>query len=199
MVQNLSREEEQRGWHKAFIWGLSIAAVLAIIVVASPGLTDSDRNDRTGLEETTKTAAEQAEEKAAEDRGVATIGTKRGAGGVYLTDGSDRALYLFKGDSQGRGDTPAVSTCYEDCAKAWPPLTGSKTPGTAGQADPRLLGTVQRRDGEMQVIYNGWPLYYFAKDSGPQQATGQDVEDFGAEWYLVTPAGEAFHAEAETH
>jgi hypothetical protein len=34
-----------------------------------------------------------------------------------------------------------------------------------------------------------WPLYHFAKDFG-REATGQDVEDFGGEWYLVTPQGE---------
>jgi len=53
----------------------------------------------------------------------------------------------------------------------------------------QLLGTVQRRDGAMQVTYNGWPLYYYARDQNPGDTNGQDVEGFGGEWYLVTPEG----------
>ena len=53
----------------------------------------------------------------------------------------------------------------------------------------QLLGTVERRDGAKQVTYNGWPLYYYARDQNPGDTNGQDVEGFGAEWYLVTPDG----------
>jgi predicted lipoprotein with Yx(FWY)xxD motif len=59
------------------------------------------------------------------------------------------------------------------------------------------LGLVERRDGSAQVTYDGWPLYHFAKDFGPREATGQDVEDFGDEWYLVTPQGEKVGHEVE--
>jgi hypothetical protein len=34
------------------------------------------------------------------------------------------------------------------------------------------------------------------KDVGPEDVTGHDIEDFGAEWYLVSPAGEPVHSEA---
>jgi predicted lipoprotein with Yx(FWY)xxD motif len=53
---------------------------------------------------------------------------------------------------------------------------------------------VERKDGANQVTYNGWPLYRYVKDVGPQTATGQDVSEFGGEWYLVTPTGEEVHA-----
>lgn len=42
----------------------------------------------------------------------------------------------------------------------------------------------------MQVSYGGWPLYNYVKDQGPGQTTGQDIEGFGGEWYLVSPSGE---------
>jgi predicted lipoprotein with Yx(FWY)xxD motif len=54
-----------------------------------------------------------------------------------------------------------------------------------------LLGTTKRTDGKKQVTYNGHPLYYFAGDSSPGAATGQGLEQFGARWWVVSPAGRA--------
>jgi predicted lipoprotein with Yx(FWY)xxD motif len=54
-----------------------------------------------------------------------------------------------------------------------------------------LLGTIQRRDGSTQVTYGGHPLYYYSKDQGRGDVTGQDVTDERGEWYLVSPAGQA--------
>ena len=56
-----------------------------------------------------------------------------------------------------------------------------------------LIGAIERRDGTLQVTYNGWPLYYFVKDQKPGDTTGQDIEGFGEEWYLLTPAGDTVH------
>lgn len=55
--------------------------------------------------------------------------------------------------------------------------------------DASKLGTVEH-GGNRIVTYNGWPLYYFAEDTGPGETKGHDIEEFGAEWYLVTPEGE---------
>lgn len=105
--------------------------------------------------------------------------------GVYLTDAEGRALYLFVAD-EGKQQ----STCYDACAKAWPPYTTSGAPRAADARVQRaLIGTTSRKDGVVQVTYGGWPLYYFVKDSEPNQTNGQDVKGFGAEWYLVTPEG----------
>ncbi len=62
-----------------------------------------------------------------------------------------------------------------------------------------MLATIQRRDGQVQVTYGGWPLYYWMEDAQPGDTTGQDIEDAGGEWYLVTPSGEKVHAEGEEH
>ena len=43
----------------------------------------------------------------------------------------------------------------------------------------------------MQATYNGWPLYYFAEDFVAGDINGHDFEEFGGEWYLVTPDGGA--------
>ena len=105
--------------------------------------------------------------------------------GEYLTDADGQALYLFTADKQGAGE----SSCYDDCAAAWPPLLTEGEPEAGEQADPALLDTFERQDGATQVTYNGWPLYYYVQDQGAGEATGQDVHGFGGEWYLVTPQG----------
>jgi predicted lipoprotein with Yx(FWY)xxD motif len=53
--------------------------------------------------------------------------------------------------------------------------------------DASKLGTATRKDGSSQVTYNGWPLYYYAKDKAPGDVTGQDV---GSVWYVVSAAGD---------
>lgn len=104
--------------------------------------------------------------------------------GTYLTDATGRALYLFEKDTNGQ------STCDGDCAAAWPPYLSPGTPTTADSiVKPALLATIVRPDGNRQVAYNGLPLYYYAKDVSPGDTNGQDIEAFGAEWYLVAPDG----------
>lgn len=114
--------------------------------------------------------------------------------GAFLTDAEGRALYMFKADSQGE------TTCYDACAEAWPPLT---TRGEPVAADPNvqedLIGTIERTDGTTQVTYDGWPLYYYVRDTGPGDVEGQDVMGFGAEWYLVSPQGKVIEGEHEEH
>ncbi|PSQ92667.1 MAG: hypothetical protein BRD52_04290 [Bacteroidetes bacterium SW_4_67_19] len=111
--------------------------------------------------------------------------------GTYLTDGDGRAVYMFKKDQRGSGE----STCYDTCAQAWPPVMASQgQPMARGQAQSGLLDTLQRRGGAAQLTYNGWPLYHFAQDQGADQLKGQDVMGFGAEWYLLTPKGTEVHA-----
>ena len=106
--------------------------------------------------------------------------------GQYLVDAEGRSVYLFEADTQGTGGQQAVSGCYDACAEAWPPLIA----GAAFDPGVNLVGTAPRNDGTMQVTYNGWPVYYYVKDRAPGQTTGHDIEDFGAEWYLLTPDGE---------
>jgi predicted lipoprotein with Yx(FWY)xxD motif len=102
--------------------------------------------------------------------------------GSLLVDGSGMTLYLFTKDS------PGSSTCYDKCATAWPPLltSGSATAGTG--VDASKFGTTTRTDGGVQVTYNGWPLYYYAKDKQAGATTGQGV---GSVWYAIAPSGDA--------
>ncbi len=113
-------------------------------------------------------------------------GTVKGLGTV-LVNGQGLTLYLFVPDKQsGR------STCYGACANAWPPLvlpSGTTTPLAGPGADSSLLGTTKRTDGTVQVTYDRWPLYTWAGDSEPGQATGQGLNNLGGLWYVVAPDG----------
>jgi predicted lipoprotein with Yx(FWY)xxD motif len=104
--------------------------------------------------------------------------------GKFLTDDKGMSLYLFEADSKN------TTTCYDDCAAAWPPLLTEGAPTAGDEVDAAMLSTIERKDGSKQITYNGWPLYYFVKDKAAGDTTGQDVEGFGAEWYLVSPKGE---------
>jgi predicted lipoprotein with Yx(FWY)xxD motif len=102
--------------------------------------------------------------------------------GEFLVDSDGMALYLYT------PDTTSESTCYDDCATAWPPLLTDTEDVTAGDGvDAALIGTTERKNGDMQVTYNDHPLYYYAQDSGPGDTSGQGVQDI---WWVVNPAGE---------
>lgn len=103
--------------------------------------------------------------------------------GTVLAGSDGRTVYLFE------KDTESASTCYDDCAVTWPPVLISGAPVAGSGVDPAKLGTTERRDGGMQLMYNDHPLYYYAGDDRPGQTAGQDMESFGAEWYSVSPAG----------
>jgi predicted lipoprotein with Yx(FWY)xxD motif len=113
--------------------------------------------------------------------------------GEFVADGEGWAVYMFEADTRGEEGTEAEATCYDDCAAAWPPLIVDEAPEADGQIEADLIDTIERRDGTMQVTYGGWPLYYYAPDEQPGDTTGHDIEDFGAEWYLVAPSGEQLH------
>ncbi|HZY67869.1 MAG TPA: hypothetical protein VFE52_04750 [Devosia sp.] len=110
--------------------------------------------------------------------------------GEYLVDGSGLSLYLFKADTQGGNGRDAVVTCFDDCLLSWPPLLVSEMPVGSGNVRSELLGTVTLPDGSIQATYNGWPLYYYIDDYAAGDINGHDIESFGEDWYLLSPAGE---------
>lgn len=108
--------------------------------------------------------------------------------GAYLVDAEGMSLYAFLRDADGE------STCYDQCADAWPPLLTDEAPVALDGVDADLLGTTERIDGTTQVTYAGWPLYYFVQDQAAGDVVGQGVNDV---WYLLTPEGETVGVEAE--
>jgi predicted lipoprotein with Yx(FWY)xxD motif len=114
--------------------------------------------------------------------GSMTIATATVSGmGTILVDAHGSTLYYLKTEK------PGTIKCTGSCAAAWPPLL--LPAGTSAVAGPGVtggdLGTIERPDGGTQVTYNGMPLYTFASDQQPGQATGQGVAGF----FVITPAG----------
>jgi predicted lipoprotein with Yx(FWY)xxD motif len=107
--------------------------------------------------------------------------------GKILVDSHGRTLYDFVADKT------TASTCYGACASLWPPLTVAGAPKAGPGVGASLLGTTKRTDGSIEVTYNGHPLYYFAGDTKPGATTGQDINQFGALWYVLTANGTEVH------
>jgi predicted lipoprotein with Yx(FWY)xxD motif len=99
--------------------------------------------------------------------------------GTIFTDAEGMTLYIFLSDTPNSGE----STCYDQCEENWPVFSADE-PLTLPDEVSGELGTIERTDGTMQVTYNGWPLYYWAADQAPGDATGQGVGDV---WYVAIP------------
>ena len=69
--------------------------------------------------------------------GAAVIKTAHTSLGSVLTDGKGLTVYLFE------KDTGTTSSCYGQCAKAWPPVLTSAKPAATGGARSSLLGTTK--------------------------------------------------------
>lgn len=176
-------------------------AVLAALVALPVACADAPEGaEDEGMPEAMMPAEERASDEmaegldAADATSVALAVDTLADAGAYLTDGDGRALYLLEGEPENE------PTCADACADAWPPyvMTGtlSATPGT-GPVDAAMVGTIERADGRTQLTYGGHALYYYAGDTGPGEASGQDVTDEWGEWYLVTPEGAALESHAE--
>lgn len=100
----------------------------------------------------------------------------------YLVDGGGRSLYVYLRDGADG------SACTGVCAQNWPPVLADERVSAGPGIDPKLIGYLVRDDGSRQVTYNGWPLYYYARDREPGHTFGHGL---GQVFYLVSAAGEA--------
>jgi predicted lipoprotein with Yx(FWY)xxD motif len=113
------------------------------------------------------------------------IVSKHGHDGTILASGPKRlTVYLFEGDHG------SASACTGTCAKVWPPVTTAAAATAGGAAIADDLGTIARSDGTKQVTYKGHPLYFYVKDKDDGDAYGQNINSFGADWYVLKPSGE---------
>lgn len=119
--------------------------------------------------------------------------------GSFLTDADGNALYLFVNEEMLGADpdmgaermTSGVRSeaapCADKCLEFWPPLTGTEVQAGEG-VDAELLYLADF-GGMQMVVYDGWPLYYFAKDEKPGDTNGQGAGKDPNIWYLVSPDG----------
>jgi predicted lipoprotein with Yx(FWY)xxD motif len=112
-----------------------------------------------------------------------TVATAPSGLGRVLVDSRGQTLYLFEKDARG------TSACSGLCTTYWPPLLTKGKPIASKGAHRSQLGSIRRADGTRQVTYAGHPVYLFSGDSKRGQTNGESLTDFGAGWYVLSPAG----------
>jgi len=128
--------------------------------------------------------------------GAATLSVRASAYGNILVGPGGLVVYMYG------PDRPSKSRCYGACAKAWHPLLANGRPLARPGVRANLLGTTTRRDGTVQVTYNGHPLY-FDNMPGESHAAGeigcQHLDINGGIWLIMKPNGQPNTSKAKTH
>ncbi len=90
-----------------------------------------------------------------------------------LTNVKGFTLYTF--DPDGANET----TCYDACAKAWPPilLTPEQVKLVTGD-----FGVTKRNDGTLQLSFDSRPLYLYVGDKKAGQTNGDGL---GGVWHIA--------------
>jgi len=179
---------------KKTTYGLCLIALLAAIAGCGGGDSTSGGGvygGGAGSESTSETSSGsrygggEKTTASSESGGAGVVkAAKVGDLGAIIVNSEGLTLYDFHKDKGGK------SSCYGACATAWPPLLTEGEPKAEAGAMASQLGTTKRNDGTVQVTYNGWPLYTYAGDQAPGEANGNDIDQFGAEWYALQPNGE---------
>jgi predicted lipoprotein with Yx(FWY)xxD motif len=95
------------------------------------------------------------------------------ARGKALVDLNGMTLYVFDHDGAGK------SNCNAQCTVSWPPLIADTDAQVSGS-----FSFITRDDGRKQWAYKGKPLYTWAKDKNPGDASGDGINNV---WHLASP------------
>ena len=88
-----------------------------------------------------------------------------------LADSKGMTLYTFDKDKGKK------SSCYDDCAKHWPPYLVRK-----GEKMGKDWAKTKRKDGSMQWTYDAHPLYYYVDDKAAGDKKGDGM---GGVWHVI--------------
>jgi predicted lipoprotein with Yx(FWY)xxD motif len=167
----------------------ALLLLVGALVAAGCGGDDDDSNgsasppaEAAGTTEQQEATTTEREEPAPEARKGTTITLADSEFGTMLFDSKKQAIYIFERDREDE------TVCYDDCAEAWPPVLTDGEPEAGKGVRESLLGTIERRDGELQVTYAGQPLYYYAHE-GRGEVRCHNVNLNGGLWWVVGPDG----------
>ena len=163
---------------------------LGFVALLAVGCASSQSSSAVASSVPPATTATAAARSGATPTTAATVATKVGSLGAYLTDASGNTLYLYA------PDTSPTSRCYGQCIANWPALLTNGAPQAGAGATATLLGTSPRTDGTLQVTYKGHPLYYFKGDKAAGDTSGQGK---AGTWFLVSPTGSQIAAKTTLH
>jgi predicted lipoprotein with Yx(FWY)xxD motif len=162
--------------------GAAAPAILAAAILAGCGSSSSSNSSSGSSAPAPAASSSQSSGSTSTPAKAVTITTKHDKFGTVLAAGSKQlTVYLFEADQTSR------SNCMAACASNWPPVIGK--PKAVSRAQSSDLSTITRSDGQLQVTYQGHPLYYFVKDKDAGDAYGQGLKAFGAEWFVLAPSG----------
>jgi predicted lipoprotein with Yx(FWY)xxD motif len=109
-----------------------------------------------------------------------------------LENSKGMTLYTLSAETNGRFICTQTSTIpggNTPCLSFWIPLTVKSMAAPSGPVSG--LGTIQRPDtGAVQLTYQGHPLYTFAGDKAPGDASGNGFKDVGT-WQAAVVGGQA--------
>lgn len=179
-----------RTWRRTRHWAVAGVALLALSGCAAQAGTGADAaTASTGAGAPSASTPAESSQAAGESSAPSGSGAAVQVGstslGDVLVDQAGMTLYMFDKDTQG-----SPSTCYDQCASAWPPMLTDGAPSAGTGADDGKLGTAERTDGTTQVTYDGWPLYYWAQDAKPGDVNGQGVNGV---WWVLDADGTPIH------
>ena len=95
------------------------------------------------------------------------------ARGKALVDLNGMTLYVSDRDTAGK------SRCNAQCIVSWLPLIADTDAQASGS-----FSFITRDDGRKQWAYKGKPLYSWAKDKKPGDATGDGLNNV---WHVASP------------
>jgi predicted lipoprotein with Yx(FWY)xxD motif len=147
--------------------GMRIIALLALLAVCAVlAACGSGSSDGGGSKSAVVSSAEKAKV------------------GSVIVDAQGRTLYRFTAEAQG------VPVCTGDCLGTWPPALAGSTTGL-----PEHVATVKRPDGgQLQLTYDGHPLYRYAGDQSKADANGEGV---GGQWFVLKAGGSDSQSQSE--
>ena len=167
---------------------LAIPAVglLSLIALAGCGSSSSTTASESTAAATTSTSASSG-------GGAGTVDVADNPKlGQVLVDSQGHTVYMFEKDESDE------SYCNGSCAKVWPPVTTKGQPQAGSGVSASKLTTLKRDDGSTQVVFDGHPLYTYVKDEDTEDAYGNGLDQFGAEWYGLHPNGQKSEASSES-
>jgi predicted lipoprotein with Yx(FWY)xxD motif len=190
----------------------ALAAVILALGVAACGGDDHGQADERAAEATEPTNAGPGEDSEAESTEPGGKSTETGAAalaqrpageeglrvpavragivatesafGRVLFDANGQVVYAFENDRRNQSNCTS-----EDCVEAWPPVLTQEEPSAGEGVDVRLLGTIRRSDGRLQVTYNARPLYFYEHEA-PGEIKCHNVDLHGGRWWVVTARGD---------
>jgi predicted lipoprotein with Yx(FWY)xxD motif len=158
----------------------SRARLLAVALLTALGLVAAGYGGSSAYSAPTSVAGAQ------HSTSSVAVKTRKISGlGVVLVNPKGRTLYVFMKDARRH------VTCTGSCAIYWPPLkwTRAGKPKAARPAKTKLLGLDKNPAGGKVVTYSKWPLYTYAGDSRAGQAKGENLNQNGGKWYVISAKG----------